>query len=88
MPIFPSDSGMLLIIPMTDSSGEPDFNDLLFEFHRMKDKNTYDYVFVDELQDVNDIESRIAMSTGNVKFFSGRQETVHIWIPGRGTVSF
>ena len=54
-----------------ENKKSPDFNDLLFEFHKMKDKNTYDYVFVDELQDVNDIESRIAMSTGNVKFLVG-----------------
>jgi DNA helicase-2/ATP-dependent DNA helicase PcrA len=49
----------------------PDFNDLLFQFEEMEDKKKYEYVFVDELQDVNDIESKIAMSTGNVKFLVG-----------------
>ncbi|WP_337861172.1 UvrD-helicase domain-containing protein [Ferroplasma sp.] len=48
-----------------------DFNDLLFEFYRLKNKKKYEYVFVDELQDVNDIESRIALEAGNIKFLVG-----------------
>lgn len=54
-----------------ENKENPDFNDLLFQFQTLEDKKTYEYVFVDELQDVNDIESRIAMSTGNVKFLVG-----------------
>ncbi len=54
-----------------ESKENPDFNDLLFEFQKLEDKKKYEYVFVDELQDVNDIESRIAMSTGDIKFLVG-----------------
>ncbi len=48
----------------------PDYNDLLFDFYGIEAKK-YDYVFVDELQDVNDIEARIALSTGKIKFLVG-----------------
>jgi DNA helicase-2/ATP-dependent DNA helicase PcrA len=48
-----------------------DFNDLLFEFYSLKNIKRYEYVFVDELQDVNDIESKIAMDVGNIKFLVG-----------------
>jgi DNA helicase-2/ATP-dependent DNA helicase PcrA len=54
-----------------DKKKNSDFNDLLFEFHKLPGKKTYKYVFVDELQDVNDIEAMIAMSCGNIRFLVG-----------------
>ncbi len=48
-----------------------DFNDLLFEYYKKENKIKYDYIFVDELQDVNQIEAKIAMSSGVNKYFVG-----------------
>ncbi len=48
-----------------------DFNDLLFEYYKKGNRIKYDYIFVDELQDVNQIEARIAMSSGENKYFVG-----------------
>ncbi|MEM0139653.1 MAG: ATP-dependent DNA helicase [Ferroplasma sp.] len=49
----------------------PDFNDLLFNFAGLEKKDKYQYIFVDELQDVNKIEAEIALSTGEIKFLVG-----------------
>ena len=54
-----------------EKKGNLDFNDLLFEFQKFKGKKVYKYVFVDELQDINDIEAAIAKSSGNIKFMVG-----------------
>ena len=48
-----------------------DYNDLLFEFIKKENKNEYDYIFVDELQDVNNIEAEIANNAGHKKYFVG-----------------
>ena len=48
-----------------------DYNDLLFEFIKKKNKSKYEYIFVDELQDVNNIEAEIASISGNKKYFVG-----------------
>ncbi len=48
-----------------------DYNDLLFEFIKKKNKSKYEYIFVDELQDVNNIEAEIAEVSGNKKYFVG-----------------
>ena len=54
-----------------EKKGNLDFNDLLFEFQKFDGKTVYKYVFVDELQDINDIEASIAKSSGNIKFMVG-----------------
>ncbi|WMT51000.1 MAG: ATP-dependent DNA helicase [Ferroplasma sp.] len=54
-----------------EKKGNLDFNDLLFEFQKFRGKKIYKYVFVDELQDINDIEASIAKSSGEIKFMVG-----------------
>lgn len=45
-----------------------DYEDMLIEFLRSKEHKKYKYVFVDELQDINDMEARIVDKAGE-KFF-------------------
>ena len=54
-----------------EKKGNMDFNDLLFEFQKFNEKKVYKYVFVDELQDINDIEASIARSSGDIRFMVG-----------------
>ncbi len=50
------------------SAGTIDYEDMLIEYLRMAQPRKYRYVFVDELQDINDMEARIIEKSGE-KFF-------------------
>lgn len=49
-----------------------DYGDLLINFTKQADwHNSYDYVLVDELQDVNELEAQIALHSSRNKYFVG-----------------
>lgn len=50
-----------------------DYTDILIDYLKLPgdQKKTYEYVLVDELQDVNDVQARIIEETGRVKFLVG-----------------
>ena len=50
-----------------------DFNDLLIEYTKipLENRKVYSFVFVDELQDINDLQAKIIESSGNFKYLVG-----------------
>lgn len=50
-----------------------DYNDILLEYLNLPDdkKKKFQYVLVDELQDVNDVQAKVIEQTGKVKFLVG-----------------
>lgn len=50
------------------TEGTIDYEDMLIEYLRLAEPRKYHYVFVDELQDINDMEARIIDKSGE-KFF-------------------
>ncbi|KQB36245.1 ATP-dependent DNA helicase [Acidiplasma aeolicum] len=48
-----------------------DFNDLLMQCLKLQYRDNYKYIFVDELQDVNELEAQLALSAGENKYFVG-----------------
>ncbi|MEM3449380.1 MAG: ATP-dependent DNA helicase [Nitrososphaerota archaeon] len=48
-----------------------DYADMLIDFLKMKDKPKYKYVLIDELQDLNELEAKIALESGDVFFAVG-----------------
>ena len=52
-------------------NGHIDYNDMLINFMKMKDKKKFKFVLVDELQDVNELEAGIAIESGEELFLVG-----------------
>lgn len=51
--------------------GYIDYNDMLIKFLKLKHKKIFKYVLVDELQDVNELEATVALSSGKNIFLVG-----------------
>ncbi|MGC8581817.1 MAG: UvrD-helicase domain-containing protein [Thermoplasmata archaeon] len=67
-----------------------DYADMLLEFIRKYDKNTrhYKHVLVDELQDVNELEAKIAILSGDILFLVGDRKQAIFGFQGGSVKNF
>lgn len=67
---------------------DSDYSDLLMRFLELKERPTYEYVLVDELQDVNRLEARIAMESGGTIFAVGDRKQAIFGFQGGSVGNF
>jgi DNA helicase-2/ATP-dependent DNA helicase PcrA len=67
-----------------------DYADMLLKFIEKYDKNTmhYKHVLVDELQDVNELEAKIAKLSGDILFLVGDRKQAIFGFQGRSVKNF
>lgn len=65
-----------------------DYADLLIEFLKLKKCPKYEYVLVDELQDVNSMEADIALKSGNAFFVVGDKKQAIFGFQGGSILNF
>ncbi len=65
-----------------------DYADLLINFLKLKNRRRFRYVLVDELQDVNNIEARIALESGETFFAVGDKKQAIFGFQGGSIENF
>ena len=65
-----------------------DYADLLINFLKLKNRPHFKYVLVDELQDVNSLEARIALESGDVFFAVGDKKQAIFGFQGGSIENF
>ncbi len=72
-----------------DADGCMDYNDILMEFIKRREKEkSYKFVLVDELQDVNEIEAKIASDAGETLFLVGDRKQAIFGFQGGSLENF
>lgn len=65
-----------------------DYADLLINFLKLKNKPLFRYILVDELQDVNNLEARIALESGEIFFAVGDKKQAIFGFQGGSIENF
>ncbi|MCX8163464.1 MAG: UvrD-helicase domain-containing protein [Candidatus Micrarchaeota archaeon] len=65
-----------------------DYADMLLEFLELKNKPIYEYVLIDELQDINSLEAQIALSSAKKYFAVGDKKQAIFGFQGGSILNF